>query len=550
MRKESRRGFASATFVLALLCATANLAWAHGAPPPKAPLEGLAAKCDALNLLNLEAVGDAPARIVQTRYVVDQAATPLERTMFEKRGHSQGMPTPAMEKFPVHCLVEGYVTPSVKFNLVLPPHEAWNGRFMLAACDAWCGKVHAEIVVPGLARGYATLTNDGGHYSRAPFDGIWAHRNVPARIDFAHRANHVSAQVAKTIIEAYYGSRPKYSYIAGFSKGGNAGLFAAQKYPGDFDGVFSKAPVTYYQWKNAAHFPWIALAVHPDGKTPVLYADKIPLIHEAVLAACDGLDGLQDGVVGDPRRCSFDPRSLQCKAGQAEEHCLTAPQVEAVRKIYAKPTRADGTVYYDFPTDYGSELDWGRPILPIRGSDELAFSLTGAETGLRYMVFENNPGPGYDWTKFDYVAEKENIQSMADILDPDSPDLRAFRDRGGKMIIVHGWADAMVSAGMTIDWFGKMQAYMGGPEKTAQFAKLYVIPGMYHGSGGTGPFVYDTQTLLEKWVEEGIAPDQLMLSDEPGAKSARTRPAYPWPSTVRYKGEGDPAAASSFERVE
>jgi hypothetical protein len=510
----------------------------------------LAERCEALNLLNLEQVGDAPGRIVTTSLVIGKKATEREQLYFKKRGHSQGMPTPMSETFPDHCLVEGYVTPHVRFNMVLPPPEKWNYRFMLAACDAWCGKLHPEIVVPGLNRGYATLTNDGGHYSRAPFDGIWAHQNIPARIDFAYRANHVTAQVGKAIAAAYYGSAPKYSYIAGFSKGGNAGLFAAEKYPQDFDGVFSKAPVPYYQWKNAAHFPWQALAVYPDGKNPVMYSDKLPLIEKAVLAACDKIDGLVDGIIDDPRKCKFDPGVLTCKRGQAEDQCLTSAQVDSLRKIYAKPTDASGQTYYDFPTDFGSESDWARAIYPERGSVEPTFSLTGAMTGLRYMVFENNPGPGYDWMKFDYVKEKPNLAAMSKIRDPDSVDLRAFKARGGKLIIVHGWSDAMVSATMSIDWFEKMQSFMGGKKATAEFAQLYAVPSLYHGSGGRGPYVFDTQTLLEKWVEQGVQPEHIVLEDEPGVEPFRTRPSYPYPAIAQYKGKGDPNVASSFKRVE
>lgn len=517
---------------------------------PAAAASDLAARCEALNLIDLEQVGDAPARIVQTSLVIGKKANPREQLFFKKRGHSQGMPTPMYETFPDHCLVEGYVTPHVRFNMVLPPPPKWNNRFMLAACDAWCGKLHPEIVVPGLNRGYATLTNDGGHYSRAPFDGIWAHQNIPARIDFGHRANHVTAQVGKAIAAAYYGSKPKYSYIAGFSKGGNAGLFAAQKYPEDFDGIFSKAPVPYYQWKNAAHFQWLALAVYPDGKNPVMYSEKLPLIEKAVLDACDKIDGLEDGIIDDPRKCKFDPAVLTCKAGQAEDQCLTPLQVEGLRKVYAKPHGADGKPYYDFPTDYGSESDWARSIYPERGSTELTFSLTGAMTGLRYMVFENNPGPSYDWMKFDFVKERSNLAAMSRILDPDSVDLKAFKARGGKLIIVHGWGDAMVSASMSIDWFERMQAFMGGRKATADFAQLYVVPSMHHGSGGRGPYVFETQNLLEKWVEEGVAPDHIMLEDEPGVTPFRARPNYPYPAIAKYKGKGDPNLASSFKRVD
>ena len=546
---------ACGAFGLASVVAMPSMALANSTPPPPAPpMSEFAKRCDALNFLNLESAADSPGKIVATMVVEGKKVSPQEQIMFVKRGHSQGNPTPTLAEYPAHCRVDGYVTPHVKFAMVLPPQEKWNSRFMLAACDAWCGRVGDDIVVPGLHHGYATITNDGGHYGRAPFDGIWAHRNIPARIDFAHRANHVSAQVGKAIAASFYGAAPKFSYIAGFSKGGNAGLMAAQRYPEDFDGVFVKAPVVNYNPKNAAHFPWVALAVHPDGKTPLLYSDKIPLLHKGVMDNCDAVDGLKDGVIDDPRNCKYDPVVLLCKPGQSEEknECLTMPQVDAVRKIYAKPVNSRGEVYFDYPTDISSEHDWGRSILPVRGSTEVGapFALNGAATGLRYMALKDNAGPDFDWMSFDYVKEKARIDEMSEILDPDDVDLSAFKKRGGKLIIVHGWGDAMISANMTADWFNKVQASMGGAKPVSDFAQLYLVPGMDHGSGGSGPFVFDTQSALVAWVEKGIAPSQLLLENGPAEKTKRMRPAFPYPAYAKYKGKGDPNVAESFIRAE
>lgn len=516
-------------------------------------IEDLTARCEALNLLDLETVGDAPGRIVAAVHEDAKKATPRETQFFKKRGVSQGNPTPKMPTFPVHCAVEGYVTPHVQFSMRLPPPDQWNGNFMLAACDAWCGKVHTDITVPGLHDGYATLTNNGGHYSRAPFDGIWAHDDIPARINFAYLANHTTAQIGKAIAEAYYGKAPRYSYITGFSKGGNAGLMAAQRYPEDFDGVFVRAPVIDYNVKNAVHLPWIAKSVYPENDdTPILYSDKIPLLEAAVRNACDAIDGLEDGVIDDPRKCSFDFRSLICKAGQSEagNECLTPAQADAANRMHAKPHDKDGKAYYDFPVPYGSEGDWARSFLPVKGSDEIPFAMTAASSGLRYMVMDDNPGPGYDWRQFDYPREKRKLAKMNEIMDPDEVDLSAFRKRGGKLIIVHGWADPLVQPGVTIGWFEKMRRKMGGAAATAEFAQLYVVPGLYHGEGGPGPYLFDAQTALVNWVERGIAPDQLLFTDEPDRVPAvRSRPAFPYPAISKYKGSGDPNLAENFERI-
>lgn len=516
--------------------------------------KGFAQRCKAMNAVDLERAGDNPGRVVRTELVEGRKASPRQRIMFKKRGHSQGNPMPEEEMFPDHCLVEGYVTPHVQFAMMLPDSGDWNGRFMLAACDGWCGKVHSEITVPGLHKGYATLTNNGGHYSRAPFDGIWAHDDVRAREYFAYKANHVTAQAGKAIIKAFYGEPAKYSYISGFSKGGNAGLMAAQRYPEDFDGIFVKAPVVNYNAKNAAHFTWTALAVLPDGKTPLLKSDKTDLINKGVLKACDGIDGVENGVIDDPRQCDFDPVALLCKSGQSEEanECLNAAQVDAVRKLYQAPTTANGEVYYPYIVDRGSEFDWARALLPVPGSLEpgTPFSLSGAATGLRYMAMIDNPGPDYDWRGFDYTKQKKQLEPMSKILDPDSTDLQAFHARGGKIMIVHGWSDAMITASMTIDWFDKMTRFMGGEKKLADFAQLYIVPGMVHGSGGAGPYVFDAQSSLVDWVEKGVVPQELMMQDEPAVKPMRQRAMYPYPAISVYKGAGDPNLASSYKRAD
>ncbi|MCI4646086.1 MAG: tannase/feruloyl esterase family alpha/beta hydrolase [Hyphomonadaceae bacterium] len=513
-----------------------------------------ARRCEALDLINLETVGDQPARIVQTNYYEAKPASARDTLFFHKRGISQGNPTPTgMEVFPEHCLVEGYITPHVQFALMLPPPGAWNENFMLAACDAWCGKVHLDSAVPGLYDGYATITNNGGHYSRAPFDGIWAYNDIPARENFAYLANHTSAQIGKAIARAYYGSDVEYSYITGFSKGGNAGLMAAQRYPEDFDGIISKAPVVPYNEKNAAHLSWMARAIYPENDfTPIMYSDKAPLIDEAVLAACDELDGVKDSIIDDPSACEFDPGVLLCKEGEMEirAECLTAEQVEAVRKIYSRPYNEDGEFYYPSGVEFGTESDWARTILPVRGADELPFTLTAATSGLRYMVFDESPGPGFDWRDFDFERDEHLLTGTSDMMNPDDVDLTEFKARGGKIIIVHGWADVLISPVDTINYFEAVSEFMGGPDAMAEFAQLYLVPGMHHGSGGHGPHLFDAQTALEKWVEEGVAPTELLMTDEEDARVYRERIFYPYPARSVYRGEGDPNLASSYMRVE
>ena len=501
---------------------------------------------------NIEQVADSPGKIVKASFIERKTATKRDKVGTFWRGISQGIPSSEFDFWPNHCLVEGYITPHIQFAMMLPADDAWNENFWLAACEGWCGEVNYGTLAPALSHGYAVITNNGGHYgSNETFDAVWAHQDLEARINFAHRANHVSADVGKAIIKEYFSNKPKYSYIAGFSKGGNAGLFAAQRYPDDFDGVISRAPVVNYNPKNAAHMPWIAKAVYPDGKNPVIYSDKIPLIHDAVTVACDELDGLKDGIIDDPRKCSFDPIVLLCKADQSEENneCLNETQVDAVRKIYQKPQTPTGKIYFDYPADYGSENEWRGVLLPVRDSNMNAAFYDGAVTG-HYMAFKDNPGPGFDWMSFDYTKHTKAIAKMSKILDPDDPDLSAFKENGGKIIIFHGWSDGYISANMTIDYFDKMQAKMGGRTATADFAQLYILPGVDHALGGPAPHIVDAHSAIVDWVEKGIAPQKLIAKDSPGVEPFRTRPVFPYPARAKYNGEGDPHKDSSFYRVE
>ncbi len=516
-------------------------------------IESPTRRCEALAQVNFESAADSPAKIVQTTYYEAKPASARETRFFHKRGISQGNPTPSgMKTFPAHCHVEGYIAPHVQFSLMLPAPDEWNGRFMLGACDAWCGKVHTDITVPGLYDGYASITNNGGHYSKAPFDGLWGYKNDDAKETFSYLANHLSAQLGKAIAKSFYGSDVTYSYIAGFSKGGNAGLMSAQRYPEDFDGIIVKAPVVPYNEKNAIHLAWLAKAVYPENDhEPVIYSDKAPLIDEAVLAACDELDGVKDTIIDNPFACEFDPIVLLCKPGQSDilNQCLNEAQVEAVRKIYSRPTDRNGDEYFDDYVAPGTESDWARPILPVRGADELPFSLTAGQSGIQYMVMDDAPGPDYNWRDFYYPRDKKKLRKTSKMMNPDSPDLRAFKERGGKMIIVHGWADVLISPVSTINWFNEMTEFMDGEEAVKDFAQLYLVPGMHHGSGGHGPHIFDALSPLEKWVEQGAAPSEMLMTDEPGAKNYRERTFYPYPDISVYKGEGDPNLASSYKRV-
>jgi len=522
--------------------------------PPATPPVGDAA-CQALNEIGkFESAADRPVSITSARYVTDAKEALAVQFMFFKRSVVQGMPLKTadggaennLSQLPGHCRVEGYVAPSVRFLIALPAAGKWNGDVVLNGCDAFCGLIDEDTVVAGLLNGYATVTTDGGHINRPWFDGTWGHNSRQAEKDFGYEANHLGSQVVKAIAAAYYGKQHSNSFIVGFSKGGSAGIKAALKYPDDFDGVLSRAPVVQYQDINAIRLPYLYKAnVRADG-THILDEDDAPLAHKAAIASCDQVDGLEDGIIDDPRKCDFDPGVLLCKGSLIKGECFTAEQVATLRKIYAVPTNDKGQKSYPYPVDVGAEMGWHGFVVANRpGGDTYQGQMLGM-TWLKYLAFDKDPGPKFDWLNWDPVANKAQLDAMRPIYDADGTDLKAFRDAGGKMIVVHGWGDAAVSARMTIDWYEKTKAAMGG--NVDDFVRLYLPPGSSHGHGGDGPYMNESLAALSEWVKQDKAPGSMIFKqpDDKTGKILRTRPVYPYPAVARYTGKGDVNDAANF----
>lgn len=498
--------------------------------------------CEALNGQNFEKGADHPFQIIEAKFVAEGATPESSRVQFHKRSMSQGMPD-YFPELPGHCEVKGYIAPDIGFLMMLPNQEDWNRKTLYAACDAFCGEVQYDMPVPGVSYGFATIATDGGHTNKRPFDGIWGYNNREAEIDFGFRASHLGAQAIKSVSAVYYGATPEGSYIAGFSKGGAAGIKAALKYPEDFDGVLSRAPVVEYQDINAIRLPWIYKSVTREDGSPILLASDAMMVHKSVVAACDGVDGLEDGIINDPRACDYDPSVLLCEGDAASDACLTQEQVAAVELMYTAPQGADGSTVYPYPLNFGSELDWPGFHVP-RTPKTRSFVDVGGSTYLRYMAFEDDPGPDYDWKRFDASVEGEKLDALRWIYDASDPDLSAFRDAGGKMIVLHGWADGAVNARMTLDWYETVKAEMG--DDVDDFLKVYIIPGNKHGAGGDGPDLQESMAALIDWVEKGEVPYELILRKEVDKEVVRTRPVYPWPVTTVYDGVGDIDDAGSF----
>jgi feruloyl esterase len=439
----------------------------------------------------------------------------------------------ALKKLPAFCRVAAILKPTSDSDIkveIWMPESNWNGKYEAVGNGGWAGTITYANMTEALANGYATSGTDTGHIGGS---GSFALGHPEKLIDFAWRSEHEMTIKAKAAIKAFYGDAPKLSYWVGCSSGGKQGLKEAQNFPDDFDGIVAGAPVLNWTHRSIEAL-WVALAALKDAAS-YIPAEKYPLIHQAAIAACDERDGLRDNLIADPEGCRFDPAILECK-DEDGPRCLTRPQVEAVRKIYSPAVNPRTGEQLSPRFEPGSELGWRA----IAGGPA---PFGPANDHFKYVVFRN---PDWDWRTFNLDSDS----SLADRIDNGtinaSADLKRFVARRGKLILYHGWTDTNITPQATVEYFQKITTQLGGPAETAQSVRLFMIPGMNHCGGGEGPNVFSMPAALERWVEEGKAPDQILATHVTFGKVDRTRPLCPYPQTARYKGTGDPNDAASF----
>ncbi|MCZ6709627.1 MAG: tannase/feruloyl esterase family alpha/beta hydrolase [Gammaproteobacteria bacterium] len=445
------------------------------------------------------------------------------------------------------CRFSATTAPAVQFEVWLPL-EGWNGKYQGVGNGGMAGRIGYASMAAALARGYATASTDTGHQAGPiPFDASWASGRADLIEDFGHRALHVTTVMAKRVVAAFYGRPPEYAYYVGCSKGGQQGLMEVQRYPKDFDGVVAGNPAHDWTRFYAGAHLWYSLATLADPDS-YLGPEKLALLGGAVNAACDANDGIADGVLEDPRECAFDPATLQCSR-TGDDSCLTSKQVTAVTKIWSGVSNSNGEVVFPglVPGGEASPGGWARWVTGERPFTSLHW--LGGEGFFRHFVFED---PDWDFRGFDYDNDLAYaLQKVGHAVDANDPDLRPFRDAGGKLIVYHGWSDPDISPLSAIEYFEDVVAETGGGDdaalaRTQDFFRLFMAPGMGHCRGGPGPDRFDALVALEQWVEDGVAPVRIVAAKLEGDAVVRTRPLCPYPTAAQWDGRGDPNLAASF----
>jgi len=433
------------------------------------------------------------------------------------------------------CSVEGVLAPAIGFQVVLPT-ATWQQRYLQTGCGGLCGRISLNVsaadgCLPLTEGQFVIASSDMGH--RGP-GGVFG-EDPQKRIDFAHRGMHLTAVAAKALINEYYGQAPTYSYFVGCSDGGREGLMEAQRYPDDFDGIVAGAPAMHFSVQNSFYHAWQARSNSDANGEAILRAERLPLLNTAVIAACDDLDGISDGLITDPRACNFDPASIRCDDDAVPAGCLTSAEVDAATNLYRGPHDQDTGVPLTLGGPQpGSELSWPGVFVP-RPGEERIFSTVIANDALGNLIYETNPAAPYSIEQLSFdLAAFDEIRPLNGLYSSSNPDLRAFDAAGGKLILWHGWSDPHISPINTIAYFETVEMLLGA-ETTSRLARLYLLPGVYHCSGGTGPSRIDLLSAVMAWVENDVAPGAIESRDENGRRSL---PVYPYPFVASHTGDG------------
>lgn len=472
---------------------------------------------------------------------------------------------------PAFCRVAGAIMPTSDSNIqfeVWLPIAGWNGKFKGNGNGGFAGSIEYSEMAPDLARGYATSSTDTGHVGG---DGSFALGHPQKIVDFGYRAHHELAMKGQAITAAFYGTGPRLSYFQGCSGGGQEAQMESQRYPDDYDGIIIGDPANYWTHHYVGAHLWIAEALYSASPSTDLPISADAIVGSATNAACDAKDGLADGIITDPRDCHINPAKLVCKPGQDPNTCLNATEVGVVDKLYAGPQSVTYPGYYYGLLPGSEATDW--PNLISSPAPDGGIHGTLGFPFFKYFVFNDPNWDFHTWSwssaNLHYVDDKPILpnETLSTALNAINPDLTQVQRRGAKLIHYHGFNDPDISPLNSIYYYINVVAHQerfglhpGLPgsrqalQRTQDFYRLFLVPGMSHCQGGPGPATFDALTSLEQWVEKGVAPDQILatqfVNNNPAQGVQRTRPLCPYPQVSKYKGSGDPNNAANFTCVE
>jgi feruloyl esterase len=470
----------------------------------------------------------AMASVINTSTCENLTSFSLENTTIETsavvpasvfRGADVNNTQPAI---PEHCRLTMVLAPSsdshINVELWLPMSD-WNGKFMAVGNGGWAGSIQGYAdMQTALRKGYATAATDTGHLVTDGPGAMFGLGHPEKIVDFAYRSIHDMTVKSKRLINSFYSQPADYAYFKGCSTGGRQAVMAAQRYPGDFDGIIAGALANrHVHMQTAGTYRGINLARNPD---KVISATTAAMVTEAVMSQCDVL---AEGFLNNPQQCTFDFSSLQCDAGQASDSCLSPPQLEMVEEYYDGLRYSSGELIFSGQA-LGNRLDASAVSLANSTARNHADSI-------RILGFQN---PDYDLNEFDLDRDLPIIDAITGFVDSANPDLRAFEAHGAKLLLYAGWGDTVITPVNTVYYYDSVLEEMG-PEQD-DWMRLFMVPGMGHCRGGDGPYDFDSITALEQWREEGIAPVEIMASNP---NSGLTRPLCTHPAASEYDGTGD-----------
>jgi hypothetical protein len=427
-----------------------------------------------------------------------------------------------------HCRVEGVIGREIRFRLLLP--EQWNRKFMMGGGGGYVEGIDNQSV-SSVNSGYATVGTDTGHQGSV-VEAKWALNNIERQLNFGHAAIHRVAEASKAIIRAHYNSPLTRSYFNGCSNGGRQALMEAQRYPDDFDGIVSGAPAYDFTGLAAQFIKDIQVAFPtPDSlSTPLFPADSLKGLESQIVAKCDAIDGVKDGLMEDPRRCAIDVATLTGLSDQ---------QKKALAVIYGEKRLGDGSLIYPAQPvgGEGEVAGWGTWINGISPMMMKLYKIPSLRFGFGTEFFRNFvfSSSEWDYRRYDFANYRKDSAQAGSMLNATDPNLDAFKTRGGKLVLWHGWSDPALSALATTKYYEQVQARDAA---ASDYARLFMLPGVLHCTGGPGPDVVDWYSVIDNWVEKGVAPDRIVATKVVQGKTTRTRPLCAYPLKATYQGTG------------